>query len=467
MWRAIGRCNILGHGDLDKDIVDSWLEELKSIEAFRLADDIINATHDASSDTYWTSTFILEWLDKKRVPENLHIRFHFPVHVFDQLDADYAAKCLIDVTERLVLRRQTQSDQNQQLEQWQGYLMAMSNAPAIGSSRAWSDLPLAYMHNYQETLTAFPSNCSLSVQQQIVMRLWILSSLTRSIAPLHEQIPKATDHAICHLLNLYEKSLSQTRGSFLADLLHGIHDLNMPHSALLPLAVDLKLRRLPTYAMRQILQDLETSQTSLAEIWTNSPIYNLVQPFFHGAIEQMLRHLDLTDPQYINECLYIARVGDMKSILSIIRLLQNHIPFKLSLKKAWVPIPHPDEMAIVRYHPGPRDSQCPDPHVAVDFVHQLAITFSCCQQLSPRRSYYLVHWLYIYLLKYGGPIHPSLVRALYHAGIVRYRREGGRISATRYEYVMWIVGQFEGEEIVKQLNEAPQIGQSSSSSRRN
>lgn len=115
----------------------------------------------------------------------------------------------------------------------------------------------------------------------------------------------------------------------------------------------------------------------------------------------------------------------------------------------------------MRYHPGPRDSQCPDPYAAVDLIHQLAVVFSCCQHLTPTRSFHLIHWLYDYLRKHGGPVYPSLVRAMYHAGVVRYRREGRRVSPTQYEYIMWIMRKFESREIVREITAPPRIGRSS------
>ncbi|KAJ6028468.1 hypothetical protein N7540_004044 [Penicillium herquei] len=464
MWKAIGKCNILGYGELDKEIVNTWIEELISVGEFHFAGEITVATHDADSDIYWPSALVLTWLEKSGEATVMSSP-NFPSALLGRLDAECAAKCLIEVTERLVpgvSDKQTQQDQGQMLEQWRDCLLKISNASAIGSSQAWTDLPLAYIQNQEMALTALLSRSSFSAQHQIIIRLWILRSLSRSLGPMYNQSPRAADRSIYLLLSMYETTVSQTAGSFLADLLHGIHGLNMPYSGLLLLATDIKLRKLVTKSTRRTLEQLETSQISLSDIWTDPSIYNGVRDIFYGSFEQMFRRLDLTSPESANECLNLARVGDSKSIWSIIRLLQNHTPFKISLNKAWVPIPHKDEMALVRYHPGPRNSECPDPYAAVDFIHQLAVTFSCSQQLTPSRSFHLVHWLYDYLRKHGGPVYPSLVRAMYHAGVVRYRQDGRHVAPTQYEYIMWIIEKFEGPEVVDQLLEGPRIGESRS-----
>ncbi|KAJ5287386.1 hypothetical protein N7478_003072 [Penicillium angulare] len=454
LWKAIGRCNILGYRDLDKDVVDAWLKELKSVGKIRLASDIIVATHGPGWDHYWPSTFLLDWLETvEEFDSPKPNSFEFPRTILTQIDPDCAVKCLIDVTERLVSNRQTKSDNNKDLLKWQYCLQGLSaNASTIGSSQTWSDLPHAYMHNHQEALDAFPSSDGLPVQHQVVMRLWILKSLSRSLGPVTQRI-KSTDQPIYLLLNLYE-TVSQTTGSFLADFLRDIHGLNMPYNGLLLLANDLKLRKLINNTTHQTLINLETSKISLEDTWNNRDICNTTRRFLQGAFEQMFRQMDLTDPQFMNECLRFARLGDSESISSIIRLLDSHTSFKLSLNKASIPIPHPDEMVLVRYHPAPRESWCPDPYVAAEFIHQLAVAASCSQHLAPNRSFHIVQWLYRYLRRYGGPVYPSLVRAMYHAGVVRYRREGHRMSETQQAYIMWIIRKFEADKVVKQMNKA-------------
>ncbi|KAJ5093839.1 hypothetical protein N7456_009700 [Penicillium angulare] len=452
LWKAIGRCNILGYRDLDKDIVDAWLTELKSVGKIRLASDIIVATHGAGWDHHWPSTFLLDWLETVEEFDSPN-SFELPRTLLTQIDADCAAQCLINVTERLISNRQTKSDDNKILLKWQYCLQGLSaNASAIASSKTWSDLPHAYMHNHQEALDASPSSGSLPVQYHIVMRLWILKSLSRSLGPVTQRI-KSTDQPIYLLLNLYE-TVSQKTGSFLADFLHGIHGLSMPYNGLLLLANDIKLRKLINNTTHQTLINLETSKMSLEDAWNNRDICNTTRRFLHGAFEQMFRQMDLTDPQFMNECLRFARLGDSESISSIIRLLDSHIPFKLSLHKAYIPIPHPDEMVLVRYHPAPRDSGCPDPYVAAEFIHQLAVAASCSKHLAPNRSFHIAQWLYRYLRRYGGPVYPSLVRAMYHAGVVRYRREGHRMSETQQAYIMWIIRKFEADKVVKQMDKA-------------
>ncbi|KAJ5081617.1 hypothetical protein NUU61_009881 [Penicillium alfredii] len=461
MWRAIGRCNILGYRDLDQGIVYTWLEELLHARSFHFAREIVVATHGAGSDGHWPSILIKTWLEAGG-KLSTETSLPFPVQVLDQIDTDCAADCIIRVTEFLTLSSRDKARRDQLLELWRKCLLRMPNVSALAESPVWIDLSLAYPQGLNEQPDPLQKR---STRHQIILRLWGLRTLCRSLGPMYNQSCKATDRPIYELLSLYETAIQHTDGPILSDLMRGIHDLNIPYNSLLILAVDLKLKKLTTKTTRKTLEQLETSQTSLAEVWANPSTYKGIRALFYGTFEEMFRRLDLTSTASVEECLRLARVGDSQSIWSLLRLLRNHTPIKLCLHKAWLPLPHPDEKVVVRYHPGPRNSECPDPHVAVDLIHQLAVAFSCCRQLTPSRSFHLIHWLYDYLRRHGGPVYPELVRAMYHAGVVRYRREGRRVSPTQYEYIMWIIRKFEGHDVVEELSLPPEIGGSMSDCR--
>ncbi|OOQ85235.1 hypothetical protein PEBR_26857 [Penicillium brasilianum] len=451
MWKAIGRCTILGYHDLDKGLVDAWLTELVNLRSFRFAEEFVLATHDASSDSRWPATLIMEQLDEVETTTSLPTFYQ----MLCELNADCAARCIVDVTELLAMPDEQIQGRSQLLERWRHCLSNLSNISALANSQAWLNLPFAYNDNALE----IAQNPSIQpVQQQIILRLWALRTLSRSFGPMYHNSPRPTDKPIYFLFGIYETSTKTTDGSFLSDLMRGIQTLNLPSSNLLLLAVNIKMKKSISKNARRTLEKLETSQLSLTDVWADPSSYHGIRDLFHGTFEQMFRRLDITSPESADEFLRLVRVGDSKSIWSVLRILRNHTPFKLCLNKAWVPLPHPDEMALVRYHHGPRDSQSPDPYAAADFVHRLAVAISCSHNLTPSRSFHLIHHLYDYMRRHGGPVYPSLVQAMYHAGVVRYRREGRRVSPTQYEYILWIVSKFEGREVARQLSAPAQIG---------
>ncbi|KAJ5773253.1 hypothetical protein N7457_008149 [Penicillium paradoxum] len=455
MWKAIGSCNILGYADLDMNIVDAWLGELLNTHSFRFAEEIIIETHDADRRSQWPSVLVQAWLETMDVDPETSLPF--PDKIFSQLDVNSAADCVIRVTESLASSSTDRVSRNKLLARWRDCLSKAEVISTVAESQVWFDFPLPCVRTQIKH-----APLSHSTQRQIVLRLWLLRTLGRSTGPMYKQSPRLTDRPICSLLNLYETVMQNTSGTFFPDLMQEIHDLDLPYNGLLLLALNKKGKTSITKTTRKTLEQLETNQLSLAQVWTIPSIHKGIQKLFHSSFDEMFRRMDLTNPTTVEEMLRVVRSGDSTSIWPILRLLNNNTPFKLSIHKAWQPIPHPDDKALIRYHPAPRTSQCPDPHAAVDLINQLAIALSCCKDLSPCQSFRMIHWLYGYLRRHGGPVDPVFVRAMYHAGVVRYRREGLRISATQYEYIIWIVGKFEGYEVIEQLTALPQIGESRS-----
>jgi hypothetical protein len=453
MWKAIGSCNILGYHDLDRKIVDAWLGELLRTRSFRFAEELILETHDADSRSQWPSALVQAWL--KTMEGDSETSLPFPDKIFSQLDVNSAADCVIRVTEALASSSADRASRNQLLERWRDCLSNAEVISTVAKSQVWFDFPLPYVQTQ-----AKHAPLSHSTQHQIILRLWLLRTLGRSTGPMYNQSARATDRPIYSLLNLYETVTQDTRGTFFPNFMRELHDLDLPYNSLLLLALNKKGKTSIAKTTRKTLEQLETSQLSLAEVWTNPSIYKGIQRLFHTTFDQMFHRMNLTNPDTVEEILSLVRSGDSKNIWPILRLLNNNTPFKVSLHKAWQPIPHPDEKVLVRYHPGPRNSRCPDPHAAVNLINQLAVALSCCKHLTPCQSFRMVHWLYVYLRRHGGPVDPEFVRALYHAGVVRYRRDGRRISPTQYEYILWIVGKFESSEVVEELTSRPQIGES-------
>ncbi|KAJ5612998.1 hypothetical protein N7510_006192, partial [Penicillium lagena] len=454
MWTAIGRCNVLGYRDLDTKVVDAWLGQLLKTRTFYFAEEIIIATHNPDSDSRWASTLIKSWLEVMG-PLDTDTGLRYPSKLLTQLDTDSAATCLIQVTESFVSSKD-KTHRYRLLERWRDCLLNVPNVSNIASSHVWLDLPDAYTEGLGENLASSTSN--LPAQHQIIVRLWVLRTLCQSVGAMYNQSARITDMPIMLLFNLYETTTTQSDGSFLSDLMRGILDVELPYNSLLLLAVDLKLGKLVNKANRKTLELLETSQISLNDVWNNQIAYNGVRNIFYGAFEQMVRHIDLTNSSSMEECLRLARAGDSESVWILTRLLDMHTPLKMSLHKAWLHIVDPGEKALVRYHPGPRSSHYPDPRAAVDFIHQLAIAVSCSEQLNPSRSFHLIRWLYAYLRKCGAPVYPSFVRAMYHAGVVRYRREGRSVVPTQYEYIMKAISKFEWPDSLGQPNTPSPIG---------
>ncbi|KAF7619776.1 hypothetical protein F9C07_2900 [Aspergillus flavus] len=444
MWDAIGRCNIYEYENLDKETIDTWLEGLEKMDlydSFVLAKDIISATQDR----YWAPLFITRFLKFSLDHETDR---DYARGLLSCFTPDEASRCIITVTELLAPSRKQHL-----FEMWQDHLRRLQNIPSLVSSSPWSDI----------RVTASPSTSCLTQQQRIILRLWVLRTFSEYLpeGPLWRQVVRATDYPVSRLLSLYKSRVDRVNTeSFLSSLVGGIHDLGIPPSGLLMLTVQLKTGKRMTKATRRTFNRLESSNVSLLDIFANGDAYRKTVPHLFSDFERLVRQINVTSPSFVENSIHIASTGDSQNVWTLIRLLRCHTPLKIALSRSWGPIPDPSEKALVRYYPEARTSECPDPHAALDMVHLIAISISSSKQLTARRAYGLIQWLYRFLVKHGAPVKPSLVRAMYHVGVVRYRREGLRLPSMQYAYILDLVEEVEGPEFLDIM--VPKVGQSDS-----
>ncbi|KAL4895091.1 hypothetical protein BDV59DRAFT_200343 [Aspergillus ambiguus] len=445
MWRAIGRCDVFGYKDLGVDIIDAWLGALSKTNTYDgllLAKEMMLASRCADSpECVWVSVFIQQWLES---PEGSRFRpkGDYTTSLLRKLPPAVASAHIISVTKALML-----PDQRHLLERWQHCLRRLPDVDDIASTQVWVDRPA--------------KAAKISPHQEIISRLWVLRTLSQNLpqGPLWIQKQRTTDLPIAELFNQYEALVgAKTEGDFLMSFMKGIHDLGMPYNGLLMLAVELKTRRRLTAASRKMFEHLETSKISLPDTFTDLNTYNSMVSRCFSTHEKMVRQIDVTSPSFIEQSIQLARTGDARSIWTLLRLLRAHTPLKIALAMSWQPIPDASEKVLVRYYSTPRTAECPDPHVALEMVHLLAISISCSKTLSPPRAYALVHWLYAFLMRHNAPVRPVLVRAMYHAGVLRCRREGYSISPTKYEFIFNAIKRFEGPDVVTALMEPPRLG---------
>ncbi|EDP54141.1 hypothetical protein KXX16_004761 [Aspergillus fumigatus] len=460
MWDAIGRCDVYRHRDLGKEIVDAWLSilcERQTYEDFILAKDVILATQDPSSaDRRWVPTLIACWL-KDSAESRRSSNRHFIKELLGYFHPTATSEIIIRTTEYMV------STKMGCLLEWQRRLSELDNITNIVSSQKWVDI--GTKHTAELLGSPQEMNSTLSLRHQIILRIWMLRALSKSLpqGPLWRKDQRVTDSPITHLCTIYESTLDKDGGyeDLLSSLMLEIHTLGIPSNGLLMSVVELKAaKRRTTRAQRRTLAKLETTKVSFAEMFSDIHAYNASNTHFFAAYEKMVRQIDITDPSFVNHAIEIARDGNIQRIWTLIRLFRCHTPLKIAISSFWPRVPDPSEKALVRYYPEPRTSLCPDPHLAVEMLHLFAISLACSRNISPRRAYALVHWLYNFLMKHNAHVKPSLVRAMYHAGVLRFRRAGLNVAPTQYAYILDRVKEIETPEMVQALMEPPRMGES-------
>lgn len=453
MWDAIGRCDVFTHGDLDAETVDAWLEILEqrhSAAGMDLALEIILATHGSDSSCSWVPKFIMGWLDLQ-IKTGSEADGTFVAELLNHFNPDVASEYMIRVTESLT---SSEKDHHRMLllERWQDCLLELQDVRSFICSPVWLDL------NPQNAATPNNNVPEISTDHQIILRLWVLRTLSEHFGPPWKR-SKHVDAPITQLFDQYEYITKQARdGDFLSKLMKDIHDLDIPFSGLMMLAVDMKVRKNMTKATRKALQRLERSRVSFADLFTDLHTYNSSKSLFFSSFEQTVCQVDVSSLAFTNHVVHLAKTGDSKSVWTLIRLLRAHTPLKVSLAKSWPVSDSPEQPNIIPNTTSKPQPNLPNPHDALEMIHILAIVLSCSRNLTPRRSFHLIHWLYNFLMTHNAPVKPSLVRAMYHAGIIRYQREGLRVASTRYLYIWELVKKFEDAEVAKELMEGPRYG---------
>lgn len=457
IWEAIGRCHVLNHKHLSTSVINAFLEALLRIGphagSLSLAKEVILASHhERSKCRLWVPKFIIQWLElsDKPIPETRD----FVNEMLDHFVRRVATEYIVCVTESLA---SSSKDRRILLERWRECLFKVRNIPNLAQSRGWYLLrPLSDT----EASTAWDGYSSVfSNRQQIILRLWVLRNLRMAVAGGQISKWQVPDLAISYLFDFYYHLASESETDhFLTLLMEGIHELDIPPNGLLLAAVDLKTPKTMTKTTRQYLQRLEASEVSFLDMFKDTHAYNATSHYFLPSYETLLRQIDITSPSFIESSVQLASQGDSKGVWVLPRLLRSHTPLKIALSKAWQPIPDPSDMALVRWYPERKSTNCPDPHAALRVINSLAIAFSCAKNLSPRRTFQLVHWLYLFLRQHRAPVKPVLVRAMYHAGVVRYRQAGLNVPPGRYEYIMGIVRRFEDPDMLRSIMESPKFG---------
>ena len=450
LWDAIGRCDVFNHTHLRSVEIEAFLDGLWRIDACEnallLAKTIILVTHGSRSEhCQWVPRFVVQWVDylsKSETPCGDYV-----TELLGLFSRRVMTNHIVSVTESLA----SASDKRALLERWQECLARLPNICGLSQSSVWYEFRPCVKTNALDGHSSTFSN-----RHQILLRVWVLRNLNMAIASGHHLRQAAPAVAIYNLLRFYDKISGLPHANhLLAALVKGIHELDIPPCGLLLAAVEAMARRPMVKGTRRYLGLLEAAETSFTDMFADTHAYSCTRRHFFPEYDSMIRQIDVASPLFADHAISLARNGTSKSVWLLVRLLRNHTPLKIAISRSW-DTPHPAEMALVRWNPEPRTSSCPDPHACLHLIHGIAFAFAGSENLSPVRAYHLVLWLYQFLMAYNAPVKPAVVRALYHAGVVRYRRAGAKVTKERYDYIIGLVRRFEKPDVAKRILE-PQM----------
>ncbi|KAL3452398.1 hypothetical protein BJX65DRAFT_293005 [Aspergillus insuetus] len=440
MWDAIGRCGIYGHKDMDAAIIDRWLNailEINTHSGYQLASAILSdADHAVSNRISWLQKFISRWLeDRPTLTGQLLNDGDHVARFLEPFSADLVSQSLISVTKGLVA-----AGEPHLLKKWDDWLRKVPNRSVIVSSPVWAD-----DHQMLVLHSGASHREPMSLRHQIIQRLWVLHTVFPSNGGMrfHQTLHK--------LYRLYDMARRHGDEDLWANLTKGIHDLKLPWRDLGEVLYYTRRLRDPQVCnkgrARKALQIYRSEPLSFFDFLADGPASQAAFRHFFLNMEKMIRRIDITSPAFLETALLIARSGDIQKISVIIRILRAHTPLKIAISQAWR---KPDSGKLARK---PRSTYQPNPHASLDMINGLATAFAGSERIPPRRAFELVYWLYRFCYQHNAPIRPKLARALYHAGVVRFRETGLRQSAPRYDFIWRAVEAAESPEVVKAMLE--------------
>ncbi|RMJ25150.1 hypothetical protein PHISP_03977 [Aspergillus sp. HF37] len=459
MWEAIGRCDIFNHKQLRPIAIDAFLAGLFRIgpheDSLSLAKHIIVASHNPRSEQrYWVPKFIIQWLVLS-TKSDAKASGDYVNNILSRFTRRRVTENVVCVTESLVLSKDKAA-----LELWQDCLFKFRAIPDLVQSKAWYELKPCCDPTSKSISNGYSSGFSTS--HQVLLRLWVLRNLSMAVAKGQYWMWQVPDLAISYLFDFYYyMTRRHDTDHFLTLLMEGIHELSIPPSGLLIAAVDLKTSKTMAKATRKHLELLESSDvtpTTFIDMFNDVDAFNATKNYFFPVYEKLICEIDITSRSFVDESVLFAYTGESKNIWLLLRVLRYHTPLKVAIPMARRRIPDPSEMALVRWCPEPRTQGCPDPHISLGVINALAVAFSCSAKIRPRRAFGLVHWLYRFLRQHHAPVEPMLVRAMYHAGVVQYRRAGLNVPPGQYDYIMRVVNEFEDPVVVRSIMAPPKFG---------
>ena len=91
-------------------------------------------------------------------------------------------------------------------------------------------------------------------------------------------------------------------------------------------------------------------------------------------------------------------------------------------------------------------------NLRVELLNRMALAYAKAPHLHQRRAFRKVHACYLLLRSGHLPLRPDLIRAMTHAGVIRYLQAGEWVSTARFTWILNLVRQVEGQDVADKLD---------------
>ncbi|ERF72487.1 hypothetical protein EPUS_07696 [Endocarpon pusillum Z07020] len=451
MADTLSSCPIFGLNDLGEKCLQQWSFGVAEAPFAPCALDTFCKVQRylATSDRFGFKVntvrgLVRKWIDYTQAPHQQRLpsmdRSQQETKVANLLvtvQPSVAAKSICQITEKLVRDVLKGIRQPIALDIWMQTLLRFprSLASVVLQQRSWRQ-GLA-----EDSVTG------LSSRQAIAVRLWTVTRLaTQQQEPGHKHEPGNTTQS---LIRLFQRQLKPDQ-NLLAELLFTLQSLPLPSpSAVLQVAVARDTEGLQVRGSIDKLQaDMIRICQSRISVFEEDVLYKNAKINLRSYLRQLAERVN-TNPEAFLRLAHDLIMKDKLSIKVITRILEHNLPLGLSLAAPTQTPSNGSETTTPLLTPITPPPLAPA--VAIHLVNSLARVFALSPVLSPRQSFRKVYWLYLYLHRFtwGIGIGRDFTRALWHAGVTRYKETG-----TSPEKVGWIlskVREVEGQEVADRL----------------
>jgi len=456
MVDALHNCPIFTLSDIGEECVHKWVScvteapfALCALDTFQMLQQ-----HLATSDAIGFKVNTVRGLVRKWISQVQGARKQSsPVLAQSRQESKLAAfltvlqpivvsKSVRQITEKLVRDVLRGLRQPSALELWMNTLSLLPS---------WSTSIILQQRSWREDLGDECSTPAFSLRQRIIVRLWTVTRLTDK-APKPEHLQQL-EKLIQLLVRLFEQQLKPGE-DLLAAVIFSIQSLPLPFpSAVLNAIVKHSTSGLHIHgSIKKLQADMLRVSASRLDTFKDDKVYRNAKINMTSYVRQLAERVNL-DPEAFLQVAQHLIMKDKFSIKIITRMLQHNLQLNLSLAYAATPSPTLPEQPQTTTSPMTTTAPITpiSPTLALHIINTLARAFALSPILTPRQSFRKVHWLYLHLHRHTGgtAIGPEFTRALWHAGVTRYRDTG--TSPDKVEWILGKVREVEGHEVADRL----------------
>lgn len=472
LWDGLQACSVLKSGDLGCNTLTSWLEWITqgphNLQSIAICNQIIGSLGTADlANLRATPDVILHVLRcfvYDQDPLRMEECFQHARKILRHFRPDHIMACVSTVTHNLVASPRYSEARSEFLATWAWILERIDKPHALLQAAFLEDPRLLS----NETTRGSPG-VPLSLPQMCLVRLWTITTLGKRTR--HYQRVDRRRMTLFKLYLIYLRKVSQNQTSDMLSQLRTISrefkQNKLPHmNGLLATTARIEFQDRLQYqkslpkSINQSLQALDIGGIAIPDQFWDIDEYRRHKPALLPWFQQVAQQIDITGPDFLSHLLYYTETNSPGRD-ALIRVLRLHTPLKISLAWSWreraPPKPQKNLDAAEEQKQaasgvdGRSRRSTPDPHACLDTIHSMALVFACSYGVTPRTSWRLTHWCYLFLIQHGAPLLPAMVRALYHAGIQRYREANLSVPIERREFIISLVRAVEGERVANTL----------------